>query len=154
ALSIAGWSDPDRSRLQAPSRRAVSRRPRRAHRGAHQSGAGVLMKRVVQECRNARMQTLCIVALLHFCILAFSPAARAEVIDRVLAVVNGEVITLTDVTAARDLGLVTANAGADSLRPMLLALVDRSLELDEVNRYAPPEPTLDAVERELQVVRG
>jgi hypothetical protein len=37
---------------------------------------------------------------------------------------------------------------------VLLRLIDRALELDEVDRYAPPEPSAEAVDREVQVVRA
>ena len=78
--------------------------------------------------------------------------AHAEVIDRVLAVVGGQLITLTDVTAARDLRLVPAETTADPIRPVLTRLIDRELVLAEVERYAPPEPTAEAVDAE--VARG
>jgi hypothetical protein len=80
--------------------------------------------------------------------------ARAETIDRVLAVVAGQLITLSDVTAARDLGLQSADGAADPVRAILTQLIDRELVLAEVDRYAPPEPTADAVDRELQRVRA
>ena len=79
---------------------------------------------------------------------------RTETIDRVLAVVNGDLITLSDVTAARELGLVSVGDAADPVRPILSRLIDRALELDEVDRYAPPEPTREMVDGELQGVRG
>jgi hypothetical protein len=79
---------------------------------------------------------------------------RAEVIDRVLAVVAGQVITLTDVTAARELGLQPAEGAADPVRAVLTKLIDRELELAEVERYAPPEPSADAVDREVALIRA
>jgi hypothetical protein len=79
---------------------------------------------------------------------------QAEVIDRVLAVVNGSVITLSDVTAARELGRVPAGSAADPVRAALSSLIDRALELSEVDRYAPPEPTAAAIEREVGAVRA
>jgi hypothetical protein len=85
--------------------------------------------------------------------LLLSAAARAETIDRVLAVVAGRVITLTDVTAARDLGLQTADGAADPVRAILTKLVERELVVAEVDRYAPPEPAADAVDREIRRVR-
>ena len=85
-------------------------------------------------------------------------ALRAEVIDRVLAVVGaeggGQVITLSDVIAARDLGLQSAGDAPDPLRAILTKLIDRELELAEVDRYAPPEPSAEAVDREVAVVRA
>jgi len=79
---------------------------------------------------------------------------RAETIDRVLAVVAGQLITLTDVTAARDLRLQTSDGAADPVRGVLTKLIDRELILAEVDRYAPPEPTADAVDREVERVRA
>ena len=79
---------------------------------------------------------------------------NAEVIDRVLAVVSGQVITLSDVTAARELGLQTAPGAADPVRAILTKLIDRELELAEVDRYAPPDPPAEAVDRELAAIRA
>ena len=79
---------------------------------------------------------------------------HAEVIDRVLAVAAGQVITLSDVTAARDLGLQSAGNAADPVRAILVRLVDRELMLAEVERYAPPEPAPEAIERELTAIRA
>jgi hypothetical protein len=88
-------------------------------------------------------------------LIACASAIRAdEVIDRVLAVVGGEIITLTDVTAARDLGLVPAPAAGDPVRAILSRLIDRELILAEVDRYAPPEPAVEAVDAELRGVRA
>lgn len=78
---------------------------------------------------------------------------RAETIDRVLAVVAGQVITLSDVTAARELGLQSAAGAADPVRAILTKLIDRELELAEVERYAPPEPSAETVDRELAAIR-
>jgi hypothetical protein len=78
---------------------------------------------------------------------------RAETIDRVLAVVVGQVITLTDVTLARDLGLQASGTAADPVRAILSKLIDRELVLNEVDRYGPPEPSAEAVDRELTLVR-
>jgi hypothetical protein len=85
--------------------------------------------------------------------LGGAAVARAEIIERVLAVVNGSLITLTDVTASRELGLVSPAGDADPVRAVLSALIDRTLELTEVDRYAPPEPGAEAIEREVEAVR-
>jgi hypothetical protein len=79
---------------------------------------------------------------------------RAETIDRVLAVVAGQLITLSDVTAARDLGLESADGAADPIRFILTRLIDRELMLAEVDRYGPPEPTAEAVDGEVERVRA
>jgi hypothetical protein len=89
------------------------------------------------------------------CVLAlFAAAARAETIDRVLAVVSGQLITLSDVTAARDLGLQNGDGAADPVRAILTKLIERELVLAEVDRYAPQEPTAEAVDLEVQHVRS
>ena len=87
-------------------------------------------------------------------LVAGSGVSRAETIDRVLAVVAGQIITLTDVTAARDLRLETSDGAADPVRAVLSKLIDRELVLAEVERYAPAEPTEDAIESELARVRA
>jgi len=88
------------------------------------------------------------------CVLLLAAPASTETIDRVLAVVAGQLITLSDVTAARDLGLEDARGAADPIRVVLTRLVDRQLMLAEVDRYAPPEPSTDSVDRELASVRA
>jgi len=85
-------------------------------------------------------------AVLGLALVAASLTAHAdEVIERVLAVVGGEMITLTDVTAARDLGLIAPGTAPDPIRVILSRLIDRELILAEVDRYAPPEPGADTV---------
>ena len=84
--------------------------------------------------------------------LGASPV-QAETIDRVLAVVAGQLIMLSDVTGAIDLGLQSADGASDPVRAVLTKLIDRELVLAEVDRYAPPEPTSEAVDGELQRVR-
>ena len=81
-------------------------------------------------------------------------AARAETIDRVLAAAGGQVIMLSDVTAALELGLVSDDGAADRIGAALAKLISRRLVLVEVNRYAPPEPADAAVEREVASVRA
>ncbi len=87
-------------------------------------------------------------------VIALASIAGAETIDRVVAVVGGHVIMLSDVSAARELGLESAEAGPDAERAMLSRLIDRQLMLAEVDRYAPPEPAAEAVDRGLAAVRG
>jgi hypothetical protein len=92
--------------------------------------------------------------MLGLLLLAAGPL-RAQIIDRVLAVVVGQPITLSDVTAAIRLGLVPAPAGGeDRVTVVLAALIERQLELVEVNRYVPPEPSAAQVEAGLAQVRA
>jgi parvulin-like peptidyl-prolyl isomerase len=86
-------------------------------------------------------------------VVCSTAAVRAEMIDRVLAVVAGQLITLSDVNAARDLGLEPAPAAGDPIRTVLTKLIDRALVLAEVDRYAPPEPTTAAVDEQMRAVR-
>ncbi len=77
-----------------------------------------------------------------------------EVIDRVVAVVAGDIILLSDVRAARELGLVERGEEADPNRDALNRLIDRALMLAEVDRYAPPAPSDEAVAEALAAVRA
>jgi len=88
-------------------------------------------------------------------VLAVTSVAAADTIDRVLAVVAGQLIMLSDVNAVRDLGIV--NVRVDSPDPtgeVLSTLIDRELMLAEVDRYAQAEPDPAAIEREIAIVRG
>lgn len=80
-------------------------------------------------------------------------AVHAETIDRVLAVVAGQLITLSDVTAATDLGLQSPGGASDPVRAVLSQLIDRELVLAEADRYGPAEPTAEAVDRDVERVR-
>jgi hypothetical protein len=87
--------------------------------------------------------------------LALAASARSqELIDRVLAVAAGDLITLSDVRAALDFGLVDAGSAADPVRAALSRLIDRALILDEVNRYAPPEPAAAAIDDRVSQIRA
>jgi hypothetical protein len=81
-------------------------------------------------------------------------SVHAEVIERVLAVVGGQPITLSDVVGARDLGFQSPEDATDPVRAILSKLIDRELMLAETDRYGPPEPTADAVDREVARVRA
>jgi hypothetical protein len=93
-------------------------------------------------------------AALSAALLAVAAAPTAEVIDRILAVVSGSVITLSDVTAARDLGIVPKAAGPDDTGAVLDELIDRALMLVEVDRFSPPEPTAAAIDGGVAEIRG
>ena len=77
------------------------------------------------------------------CVVCLSPVSSQQLLERVVARVNGYAITLTDVRAAFALGIVEAPAGADGEAVATDRLIDRQLVLAEVSRFAPPEP--DAV---------
>jgi len=73
--------------------------------------------------------------------LIATPSAGADVIDRIMAVVGGHPITLSDVTGARQFKLIAVPAGtADANAYVLDRLIERTLVLTEVERFQPPEP--------------
>lgn len=86
-------------------------------------------------------------------LVSMASDVRAEIIDRVLAVIEGQLITLSDVRAVNRLGLETAPQGGDPILAVLDKLIDRHLMLIEVDRYAPPEPTTAEVDALFQLVQ-
>jgi len=81
-------------------------------------------------------------------------APAAEIIDRVLAAVGGQIITLSDVRAALRLGLVPPDVSEDPVAAALQRLIDRTLMQTEVERYVPPEPDPAAVDAGVAAVRA
>ena len=81
-----------------------------------------------------------------------SPAvagAQDVLVDRVLAVVDGQLVTLSDLRAARALGFVK---GAD--QPAALdALIDRLLVMGESSRYAVEEPSPAGIDARVTALR-
>ena len=77
-----------------------------------------------------------------------------ELIERTMAIVGGQALTLSEVRAAVTLGLVSGLDTSADVADATPRLVDRMLMLREVQRYAPPEPPDSDVERELTAVRG
>ena len=80
-------------------------------------------------------------------------AQSGELIERTLAIVGGQVITLTDVRTAVALGLV--DDGSDqSIDAAAGRLIDRLLVLREVQRYLPPEPEEGQIDAAVDRIRG
>jgi len=77
--------------------------------------------------------------------------AQGQLLDRVVARVNGYAITLSDVKAALALGLVDVPPDAGE-QAVIERLIDRQLVLNEVARFAPPEPSPAAVAREVEAI--
>jgi hypothetical protein len=80
--------------------------------------------------------------------------AAGAVIDRILASVSGGIITLSDVNAAIELGVVNTSGAADPLQAALDQLIARSLMLAEVDRYAPPEPNAAEIDARVRALRA
>ena len=90
------------------------------------------------------------IALTLVVLLVLAGTMRAEVIDRIMAVVGGQPVTLSDVTAALQFHLVEPPQGTgDPLAFAMDRLVDRTLMLAEVDRFQPPEP--DPVEITIRI---
>jgi hypothetical protein len=86
-------------------------------------------------------------------VVGSATSTRAEIIDRILAVVEGQLITLSDVRAVLRLGLETAPPNTDPVQAVLEKLIDRQLTLIEVDRYAPPEPSTAEIDARLLAVQ-
>ena len=78
-------------------------------------------------------------------------SAHAQVFDRVLATVDGHMVTLSDLRATTTLGLTPAGATTSS-EAALDRWIERLLVLQEVDRFAPPEPPAAAVASRLAAV--
>jgi parvulin-like peptidyl-prolyl isomerase len=110
-------------------------------------------RRIDADRRGWHLPVAVFVPLAWLCVLAPRVAA-AEIIDRVVAVVDGQVITLSDATAALQFGFVEPQEGADPLRSAIDQLIERQLMLIEVERYGPPEPPAAAIDRAAAAVRA
>ena len=104
---------------------------------------------------RAKRQMSCVHACVLFSLLSAlgSLSVSAEVIDRVLAILPGQIITLSDVEAALDLGLVEPGAGGERVAGGLSAVIDRVLMLNEVRRVSPPEPSRAAIDERVARIR-
>jgi hypothetical protein len=86
-------------------------------------------------------------------VCAVAGTARAEIIDRIMAVVGGQPIMLSDVHAMLLFRLVDAPAGTrDPLAYALDRLIERSLMLAEVDRFQPPEPAAVEISVRIQEI--
>src|SRR5688572_27133756 len=83
-----------------------------------------------------------------------SPLSGQQLLDRVVARVEGYALTLTDVNAALALGVIEAPAGEARLAAAIQRLVERQLVLAEVARFAPPEPAPAAVDAQVDTMRA
>jgi hypothetical protein len=91
-------------------------------------------------------RTILLALLLVVCV----QTAHAEVIDRIMAVVGGQPITLSDGAAALQFRFVEPPPGAtDPLTYAVDRLIERTLILAEVVRFQPPEP--DPIEMTIRI---
>jgi hypothetical protein len=96
------------------------------------------------------------VGALVLSVLCLAPGpASAQLIDRVLAVVGGTVITQTDAEAALLFALVRPPAqGQDRLRATLDQLIPREVVLSEVNREASSDVDAASVDKRMAAIRA
>ena len=90
------------------------------------------------------------------CLLHYGLAAvdAQQLIDGVLARVGTTAVTMTDVRAALELGLIETTPGEDQQSVALQRTIDRQLQLNEVARFSPPEPPAAAVTEEVAAMRA
>ena len=79
--------------------------------------------------------------------------SAVDVIDRVMAVVNQQPILLSDVNAAILFQLVPRAEAGDPLASTLDRLIERALILEEVERYQPPEPAHEEIDKRIDAIR-
>jgi len=98
------------------------------------------------------MKRMSLALVAAFGVLAAVPAA--EVIDRVLAVVGGQIVTLSDARGVIEFGLVEPRRGVDATADAMQYLVNRQLMLSEVDRYSAPSPDAEVLARRMALIRG
>jgi hypothetical protein len=81
------------------------------------------------------------------------PVSGAQVLDRVIAVVSGNVIMLSDARAVIALGLFEAAAARDPVDAAMRWLIDRQLVLDETARGDRVDVDATALDQALRAVR-
>ncbi len=79
--------------------------------------------------------------------------AGQELIERTLALVAGQVVTLTDVQGALALGLLEG-VDPEDIANATERLIERVLMLREIQNYAPPEPPAAAIVRQTETVQA
>lgn len=105
------------------------------------------------EGRGQRERRALVIAVCSLLSVLCPVTVGAEVIDRVLAILPGQIVTLSDVEAALDLGIIEVPSGTDRTAGGLTALVDRMLMLNEVRRVSPPEPSTAAIDARVTRIR-
>ncbi len=85
---------------------------------------------------------------------SIATGSAQELLDRVLARVEGEPITLSDARAAIGLGLFESTPGVDPILLAMQQLIERRLVLAEVARFAPPEPDPVMLEGQVNALKA
>jgi hypothetical protein len=89
-------------------------------------------------------------------VVVVGSGARGDIIDRVVAVVDGHLITMSDVRTINTLHLLDPSSPASPVEagrdPIVEHLMDRILVLEEVDRYAPAPPDDKAIDARIDVI--
>lgn len=91
--------------------------------------------------------------LILFAFLLLPALGRGEIIDRIAAVVEEQVITLSEVNQLIELRLIQQREGEDEAayrRRVLEAMIVQSLRYRDVERFGAQEVSKDAIEAELR----
>ena len=86
--------------------------------------------------------------------LSAAGVTQGQTLDRILAIVDGQVITHSDVRAFIDLKLVPTSIDSAQEAAVLTFLIERRLILDQVDRFVISEPSSEIVEARLDVIRS
>jgi hypothetical protein len=82
-----------------------------------------------------------------------SAVVQEQVVDRLVAIVGEQAVTLSDVRAARTFKLVPDVAEATD-EALIGQLVERELMRAEIERFGMPQPPADTLDARLRVIRG
>ncbi len=90
---------------------------------------------------------------LALCLVPFMPLLSAQqLLDRVLARIDTEAITQTDVETLVEFGLIETKSA--TLPAAIRQAIERQLALREVARFPPPEPPAAAVDQQLAAMKA
>ena len=90
---------------------------------------------------------------LALCLVPFMPLLSAQqLLDRVLARIDTEAITQTDVETLVEFGLIDTKSA--TLPAAIRQAIERQLALREVARFPPPEPPAAAVDQQLAAMKA
>jgi hypothetical protein len=105
-------------------------------------------------CASALNVKQAAVAACLAAVLAAPASNAAELVDRVLAIVGSQVVTLSDARGVIEFGLVEPRRGVDPTVDALQYLVNRQLMLSEVDRYSAPSPDAALLAKRMAAIRG
>ena len=101
---------------------------------------------------HGSLRAVLVIVVLLFLASSDYVVAQTATLDRILAIVNGQVISHSDVRTFIDLRLVDIPGGPVQEVEVLDFLIERWVVLDEVNRFVIAEPTSVAVDRHLDLL--